>query len=155
MGAPKGRKAWNKGLTKDTDERIRKYGERGKKAKLGNRNASKYKIGEIWKLETYPYLLICTDGGRKDLHRYIWEEQNGKIPEGYVVHHKDRNRFNNKIENLEIMKLGKHGVLHNTGLHNKHSQETKNKISNTLIGHIVSEETKEKISKGLKKYYEV
>ncbi|MDR2874289.1 MAG: HNH endonuclease [Methanobrevibacter sp.] len=39
----------------------------------------------------------------KKLHRLIWEEVNGPIPKGYFIHHKDENRMNNDIENLEIM----------------------------------------------------
>lgn len=43
---------------------------------------------------------------RKFLHRAIWEHHNGSIPKGWHVHHKDGDRDNNEIENLEI-KCGK------------------------------------------------
>ena len=35
------------------------------------------------------------------LHRYIWEEAYGKIPDGHDIHHKDENKLNNYYKNLE------------------------------------------------------
>lgn len=36
-------------------------------------------------------------------HRVVWVWHNGAIPKGLVINHKDYNRANNKIENLELM----------------------------------------------------
>ena len=36
-------------------------------------------------------------------HRVIWVWHNGAIPEGLVINHKDYNRANNALDNLEIM----------------------------------------------------
>ena len=36
-------------------------------------------------------------------HRAIWVWHNGAIPEGYVINHKDYNRWNNNIDNLEVV----------------------------------------------------
>lgn len=38
----------------------------------------------------------------KRLHREVWKYYNGKIPKGMHIHHKDGNRFNNQISNLEL-----------------------------------------------------
>lgn len=47
------------------------------------------------------------------LHRKIWEDFHGKkVPKGYVVHHKDHNKLNNKIENLELMSRSEHQRHH-------------------------------------------
>jgi len=46
------------------------------------------------------------------LHRQIWFDNYGKIPDGYSVHHKDENRFNNDISNLEILTHVDHCKLH-------------------------------------------
>lgn len=46
------------------------------------------------------------------LHRVIWEDNNGKIPDGYQVHHKDHNKDNNSIENLELMLQSEHMRMH-------------------------------------------
>lgn len=35
-------------------------------------------------------------------HRVVWVLNNGPIPYGYVIHHKDCNRLNNVISNLEL-----------------------------------------------------
>ena len=51
---------------------------------------------------------------RKRMHRYVWEFYNGKIPAGYEVHHKDHDKANNDISNLEIMPKGKHSSIHCT-----------------------------------------
>ena len=40
--------------------------------------------------------------GRR-LHRAVWEKYNGKVPDGYHVHHIDGDRSNNNIENLALM----------------------------------------------------
>jgi sugar lactone lactonase YvrE len=45
---------------------------------------------------------------RKRLHRYVWEFYNGKIPEGYQIHHKDKDKSNNDISNLELMPFSAH-----------------------------------------------
>lgn len=37
------------------------------------------------------------------LHRHLWEQHYGKIPEGYIVSFKDRNTMNCVIENLELI----------------------------------------------------
>lgn len=45
-------------------------------------------------------------------HRLVWESNFGKIPNGYEVHHKDGNKLNNNIENLELVKKGEHQHIH-------------------------------------------
>ncbi|RPI53705.1 MAG: HNH endonuclease [Deltaproteobacteria bacterium] len=42
----------------------------------------------------------------------MWELNNGKIPEGCCIHHKDENTLNNDISNLELKKAGKHMSEH-------------------------------------------
>lgn len=46
------------------------------------------------------------------LHRQIWIDNFGEIPEGYVVHHKDKNTLNNDIDNLECIPFRKHCSNH-------------------------------------------
>lgn len=50
----------------------------------------------------------------KRLHRVVWEYHNGAIPKGYHVHHKDGNRHNNDISNLELLKAHDHESMHNS-----------------------------------------
>lgn len=49
---------------------------------------------------------------RKRMHRYVWEFYNGPIPKGYDIHHKDENKANNDISNLEMIRKGKHQADH-------------------------------------------
>jgi len=49
----------------------------------------------------------------KLLHRLIWEDFYGcEIPDGYIIHHKDNNKTNNCILNLQLMVDHKHRVHH-------------------------------------------
>lgn len=76
------------------------------------------------------------------LHRWIWEQENGKIPEGHIVHHKDENTLNNNIDNLELMTRTEHISYHAS----HRPEETKNKFKESVKGKKHSEETKMKIS---------
>jgi len=37
---------------------------------------------------------------RKRLHQYVWENERGKVPKGFHVHHIDHDKRNNDISNL-------------------------------------------------------
>ena len=45
-------------------------------------------------------------------HRYVWEQVRGAIPEGMHVHHRDEDKSNNDIGNLELMLSGEHQSYH-------------------------------------------
>lgn len=62
----------------------------------------------------------------KMLHRVIWEDNFGAIPEGFHVHHKDGNKDNNTIDNLELVDAYSHLSLH--GKKKKLSKEHLNKL---------------------------
>jgi len=50
------------------------------------------------------------------MHRFVWFLHYGKIPEGKQINHKDGNKANNKIENLELATPSenmKHSYDHN------------------------------------------
>ncbi len=49
---------------------------------------------------------------RKRLHRAVWEFHNGVIPDGYHIHHKDNNRLNNSIDNLDCIEGLRHWTFH-------------------------------------------
>jgi len=46
------------------------------------------------------------------LHQYVYEKEAGKIPEGFHIHHKDRNKDNNLIENLILLSSEDHSKEH-------------------------------------------
>lgn len=42
------------------------------------------------------------------LHRYKYEKEVGEIPIGYDIHHIDKNRANNNLNNLECLSKSEH-----------------------------------------------
>ena len=46
------------------------------------------------------------------VHRYVWTYYNGKIPEGYEIHHLDNDPSNNDIKNLIALTGNEHKRLH-------------------------------------------
>jgi hypothetical protein len=53
-------------------------------------------------------------GRRIYYHIYLWQLENGPVPSGHVIHHRDRNKRNNNLNNLELMTVREHNVLHHT-----------------------------------------
>jgi hypothetical protein len=88
-------KVWNKGLTKKDDVRIK-----------GGRISKGFFIG------TEGYAYIYLNGKLQKAHRYLWEKENGKIPEGHIIHHIDGNKLNNNLSNLKLMSRSEHSKLH-------------------------------------------
>lgn len=53
-----------------------------------------------------------TRGKRTLMHRDVWESHHGKIPQGWDIHHKDQNKMNNNIDNLECLTKSEHTRLY-------------------------------------------
>jgi hypothetical protein len=129
-----------------------------------------------------------TDGNRRFIKRvtfshFVWNLYNHnntiKKYDGCVIHHKDGNKLNDHIYNLEKVLGVKHSYDHNIG--KRKSEETKEKISNNRKGKCLgkdnhfygkkhtehtkklqsivkkgkckSEETKRKLSESMKLYW--
>jgi hypothetical protein len=45
-------------------------------------------------------------------HQRIWKRANGSIPNGYEIHHKDENKENNSLANLELLTFSDHRRIH-------------------------------------------
>lgn len=67
--------------------------------------------GSKWSLRNNGYYGRTT-GDRGMMHRAVWEHFNGPIPDGWDVHHLDRDRTNNDISNLTCLSKDEHTKLH-------------------------------------------
>jgi len=61
-------------------------------------------------------ILKCIGKGKyiqESIFNYLKFYNLEKIPEGYVIHHIDHNKLNNKIDNLKMLSRSNHTILHN------------------------------------------
>ena len=58
------------------------------------------------------YPCIWIDGKSVKLHVYVWERVNGSKPPRYLIHHKDFDKANFALENLESMTESNHRRVH-------------------------------------------
>jgi hypothetical protein len=49
------------------------------------------------------------------VHRLVWEAHYGPIPRGLHVHHRNHDKRDNRIENLQLVQHGAHISQHQTG----------------------------------------
>jgi len=49
---------------------------------------------------------------KKYLHRLVWEEHHGPIPDGHVIHHRCENQACINVEHMEAMTQADHIRLH-------------------------------------------
>jgi len=86
--------------------------------------------------------------GRIKIHRLMWETWIGKIPDKFQINHKDGNRGNNLISNLEAV-TAKENVDYAMKMGIFLSKEHRKKISEAQKGRVMAEKTKKKISLSL------
>lgn len=77
------------------------------------------------------YIEITVDKKRYPEHRFIWEQANGKIPKGYIVHHLNGIKDDNRLENLMILPRKHHSPLTITEPYKKRIQELEKIIKKT------------------------
>ena len=69
---------------------------------------------------------ISTNYPRIRAHRWVWISIHGPIPPGYHIHHKDENRSNNDINNLELIEKSRHCRHH---MQNEERKEMSRKLA--------------------------
>jgi hypothetical protein len=72
----------------------------------------------------------CYNNGKRTqrLHRYVYEFYNGKIPNGFDVHHVDGNKNNNDISNLVILTRQDHAKIHGEKLTEEQRQQRRENV---------------------------
>lgn len=71
-----------------------------------------YFNGERYTRDEKTGYYLGTHEPRTRMHRAVWQYYNGAIPKGYHIHHKNGNKADNSIENLELMPASAHLSLH-------------------------------------------
>ena len=51
----------------------------------------------------------------KLLHRLVWSDVNGPIPAGFIIHHINGDKLDNRLENLEMLSVAEHAAHHHRG----------------------------------------
>jgi hypothetical protein len=75
------------------------------------------KILKKWKRSCY-FLVDLWNGSKRDtrsVHILIYEAFISKIKKGMMIHHKDENKLNNDVENLEMLSCQTHNRIHHGG----------------------------------------
>ena len=88
------------------------------------------KFGHKWTEKSTGYYQSTQDieGKRRWLHQWTWQKENGPQPRGYEVHHKDHNKHNNELSNLELLTAEEHAEHHREDawvLRNEENREKK------------------------------
>lgn len=45
-------------------------------------------------------------------HVLVWERAHGPVPKGFCIHHKNHDKLDNRLGNLELMEWGAHRRIH-------------------------------------------
>lgn len=75
----------------------------------------KTKFGNAYQRKDGYYQISSGIHQGKLLHRLIYEENFGSIPEGFICHHIDGNKENNDPQNLMLLSKSNHHHLHSHG----------------------------------------
>lgn len=73
-----------------------------------------YHYGKRFYLDKETGYWISSECPKIRAHVFVWEWHHGERPKGLHVHHKDHDKSNNKIENLELIGAAEHLQEHMT-----------------------------------------
>jgi hypothetical protein len=59
------------------------------------------------------YRKVKINGRSVSEHRWVWEQAYGPIPLGYIVHHRNNDKLDNRLVNLELLTHAEHSRHHN------------------------------------------
>ena len=86
--------------------------ERNKKGQfIKGTNGDTFEGFGVW-YDKKGYPCIWINNKSIKLHVYIWELENGEKPRGYDIHHKDYDKKNYSLGNLELLSYSDHRKVH-------------------------------------------
>ena len=127
------------------------YRKTGKIERIEYAKAEDLRIGDRVKsnyIEDSPSGYRRFKNKKSYVHRMIYEYYFGKLDKNMIVHHKDGDKRNNSIENLESMTSKEHKIFHLKDTIGKYTftHENTSGKNNPFYGKTHTEETKRKIS---------
>lgn len=88
------------------------------------------KIGdEAWTTDGYLKVKIAEPNKWRPKHLLVWEQHNGKVPEGFCVSFKDSNHANCSIDNLVLISLAENAVMNQLDLRSSDPKITETGIT--------------------------
>lgn len=78
-----------------------------------------YHFGKKFYLDKKRGYWISTTSPRVRAHVWVWKQTIGQIPKGFHIHHKDENKSNNSIENLQMLFSYEHLSMHSKSEKNR------------------------------------
>ena len=108
----------------------RKCSQPGRIAKVTGPGNYAWKGGRVKDGHGYIHILVAPEARKghryQPEHRLVWEAANGPIPEGFVIHHVNGIKDDNRVENLEAMPRKKHNHRHDE--HDKRILELEDEV---------------------------
>lgn len=137
----KGHKPYNKGKKFPGTANSGSY-------KKGHKSANTKPIGYIRKTK-YGYRIKISDNPHKweSYNRYLWKRHYGEIAKNHTIIHKNKNRYDCRIENLMLVSRSELAVMNN--VYKVSDNELITEVNNTLSK--ISLKLAEKKKKGTKK----
>jgi HNH endonuclease len=81
---------------------------------LKGKKHPKWKGGQF--LRTDGYIMEYIGNGKYEMqHRLVWIREFGEIPFDHVIHHKNENKTDNRLLNLELLNRKDHALHHDLG----------------------------------------
>lgn len=83
------------------------------------------------------YLRVCISNRpykRESVHRLVWMSVHGQIPNGMQINHKNGNKKDNRIANLELVTPSQNIIhAHKIGLHPRGENRVQSKLTATQV----------------------